>query len=333
MKKKLIFGLIFLLLAFGFLEAQYHFFLRANRYWSNAGVFSTDNKIQSIGSNNTVRAAYNAGSYAEFVCASDGTADFNNMGQINFTERAIANRGEGVYLFANGLAVGNEGAPGDSQGIKMEFDWGSTPTLTGNGRMVHGLDIKMVMEESWDFTSNDRNAVIRGARIQGWSEDDVGGRVMGMYLNARAEGTSEVQGIIGGTDDGPGVIALEARTELGTSAVITTPAVVGLLVFHNGKSGSNLIGDYRAINICQPLMPTQTGTMYGIWFGDDNNTNYYPFDYAFGFSSELDADTTAHYNSGFTASGANTLTDIDGWIIVEIDGNPLYIYCFATKPT
>jgi len=318
-------------LVFGFLEAvgQYHVFHRANRYWHNNGRFSTDHRIQSIGSSNTLRAAYTNALYFDIVCASDGTADLNNTGQINFKERAVANRGEGTYLFANGLAVGNEGVPGDSQGIKMEFDWGSTPTLTGNGRMVHGLDIKMTMEQDWNFTSNDRNAVIRGARIQGWSQDDVGGRVMGMYLNARAEGTFEIQGIIGGTDDGPGVIALEARTELGTSAVITTPAVVGVLIFHNSKTGSNLIGHYKAINICQPLLPTHTGTIYGIWFGDDNNTGY-PYDYAFGFSSELDLDAVAHYNSGFSTHGQGT---VDGWIKVEIDGNPLYIYLWPTKPS
>ena len=333
MKKKFIFGLIFLLLAFGFLEAQYHFFLRTNRYWSNAGRFSTDHRIQSIGANNTLRAAYSNSLYFDIVCASDGTADLNNAGQINFTERAVANRGEGTYLFANGLAIGNSGEPGDSQGIKMEFDWGSTDTdLTGNGRMAHGLDIKMTMEQSWDFTSNDRNAVIRGARIQGWSQDDVGGKVVGAYINARAEGTAEIQGIIGGTDDGPGVIAIDARTELGTGAVITTPAVVGVKIFHNSKTGSNLIGHYKAINIFQPLLPTQTGTKYGIWFGDDNNTGY-PYDYALGFSSELDLDTVAHYDEDYTASGVDTLTDVDGWIIVEIDGNPLYIYCFKTIPS
>ena len=333
MKKKLVFGLIFLLLAFGFLEAQYHFFLRANRYWSNTGIFSTDHRIVSVGANNTLRAAYSPGSYFEIVCASDGTSDFTGTGQINFTERAVANRGEGTYLFANGLAIGDAGEPGDAQGIKMEFDWGTTPTLTGSGKNVHGLDIKMTMDQEWDFTSADRNATVRGARLQGWSEDDIGGRIMGAYINARAEGTSTVEGIIGGTDDGPGVVAIEARTELGTSAVITTPDVVGVLIFHNGKSGSNLIGDYKAINICQPLMPTQTGTMYGIWFGDDNNTNFYPYDYAFGFSSELDADTTAHYNDSISSNGVDTQSDVDGWIIVEIDGHALYIYCFGTKPS
>ncbi|MCK4760512.1 MAG: hypothetical protein KAT69_10715 [Candidatus Aminicenantes bacterium] len=85
MKKKLIFGFIFLLLAFGFLEAQYHFFLRSNRFWSNAGVFSTDGRIQSIGSNNTLRAAYSPSVYADLICDSGGNLeysapiDFSNM--------------------------------------------------------------------------------------------------------------------------------------------------------------------------------------------------------------------------------------------------------------
>lgn len=332
MKKKLIFFTVLILLTFGFLEAQYHFFLRANRYWRNNGIFSTDHRIQSTGANNTLRAAYTSSLYFDIVCATDGTADLNNAGQINFKERAVANRGEGTYVLANGLGVGNSGVPGDSQGLKMEFDWGSTPTLTGSGRNVHGLDVKMTMEQDWNFTSNDRNAVVRGARLQGWSQDDVGGRVMGIYSNARAEGVAKtVQGIIGGTDDGPGVISLEARTELGTSATITTPAVVGLLVWHNSKTGSQLTGDYRAINLGQPLMPTISGTIYGIWFGDDNNTGY-PYDYAFGFSSELDLDTVAHYDAGISTTGA-TANQIDGWIIVEIDGNPLYIYCYVTKPS
>jgi len=246
-------------------------------------------------------------------------------GRINFSEDA-SRTGEGTHLFANGLSIGMA-TPGDCQGIKMEFDYGVTPTLTGSGKMVHGLDIKMTMDQEWNFTSADRNAQVRGARIQGWSQDDVGGKTMGIYCNARAEGTSKtVEGIIGGTDDGPGVVSIEARTELGTSATITTPDVVGVEIWHNSKTGAQLTGDYKAIVIHQPLMPTITGTMYGIWFGDDHNTGY-PYDYAFGFSSELDLDQIAHTGTALTQSG-----NIDGWIKVEIDGAALYINCYDAAP-
>jgi len=331
MKKKLIFGFIFLLLAFGFLEAQYHFFLRANRYWSNAGIFCTDNKIQSIGTSNTIRSSYTSARYAEFVCASDGTADFNNMGQINFKERAIENRGTATYMFADYLAVGNEGIPDDAQGARLYFDWGSTPTLTGDGRMVHGLDVRMQMEQDWSFTTAKRNAVIRGARIQAYSYNDVGSRVMGAYINARADGGGEfdIEGIISGAIDGPGIVSIEARTEIGTDTEITTPAVAGILCRHNSTTGSDLIGDYMAVYLHQPFHISQTGDSYGIWFANDGGTGD-PYNYALGFSSELDTNTVAHYAE--TLGASLTATDVDGWISVEIDGQQLYIYCFKTKP-
>ncbi len=247
-------------------------------------------------------------------------------GGIGFNEHS-GRTGEGVYLFANGLSIGMA-TPGDCQGIKMEFDYGVTPTLTGSGKNVHGLDIKITMDQEWNFTSADRNATVRGARLQGWSSDDVGGKVMGIYSNARASGTSTVEGVIGGADTGPGIVSLEARTELGSSASITSPAIVGLEIWHNSKTGSSFTGDYRAINIHQPLMPTITGTMYGIWFGDDHNTGY-PYDFAFGFSSELDLDQVADYDTGFTT----TADQADGFITVQIDGTTCYIYVFATKPS
>ena len=331
MKKKLIFGLIFLLVAFGFLEAQYHFFLRANRYWSNAGVFSTDGMIQSIGTDNKIRVAYSGSRYAEFICASDGTADLSNIGQITFKERGIENRGTATYMFADGLAVGNEGIPSDAQGVRLYFDWGSTPTLSGDGRMVHGLDITMNMDQDWSFTSAKRNAVIRGARIQGHSTNNVGGKVMGAYINARANGPGEfeIEGIISGAIDGAGMVSIEARTEIGTDTEITTPAVAGVMCYHRGMTGSNLIGDYMGVYLQQPYYVSQTGTTYGVWFANDGGTGD-PYDFALGFSSELDANVVAHYAA--TLGASLTDTDVDGWIRVEIDGQDLYIYCFNTKP-
>jgi len=345
MKKKLVIGIVVLFAICLFLEGQYHFFLRSNRYWANTGVFSTDGRIQSVGSNNTLRAAYSPGVYGDISCASDNTLDISNMGKVAFRERAVANRGEGTYLFANMLAVGgyddnHPTLPGDSQGIKMEFDWGLSTTgiLTGSGKNVHGLDIKMLMDEIWDFTSGDRNATVRGARLQGWTEEDVGCRVMGLYANARADksGTNaiEIKGVIGSAeaDPGPGLVSIEARTEIGASETLTTPAVVGVLVYHNSKSLGALVGDYRAIQICQPNLPSHSGgSKYGIWFGDDNNTAY-PFDYAFGFSSELNIDQVANLDTGSTNADVNDATDVDGWIKVDMEGTPLYIYLWVTKP-
>lgn len=113
MKKKIAFGLLFLLLVFGALEAQYHFFLRSNRYWSNAGVFSTDGRIQSVGSNNALRAAYSPSVYREFTLDSDAILDLDgpmllnyaptgtsgyNLIEVNYdVEGIVTNSARGIY--------------------------------------------------------------------------------------------------------------------------------------------------------------------------------------------------------------------------------------------
>lgn len=512
MKRKIITCIIALFAIVLFLEAQYHIFHRANRYWHNNGTFSTDNRIQTFGTNNALRVAYNNSVYREFTVDSDGELDLdgpmylnyaptgtsgfnlievdydvegivtnsargiyshvtnrsdtaitgeltggefkvrsqdsnttsvkgihvsidakantittgrgieisiddgdevspgvyehgeittaqglrvahnssgahttiqgiivegpgtwtdgialagtftdgidfsagscttdiklqngetiynstngiiNILGRIEFDEIAIAHRGSGTYLFADELAVGNEGIPGDAQGVCLKFDWGTTPDLSGSGRMVHGLDVRMDMDQDWSFTTSKHNAVIRGARIQGLSTDNVGGKVMGAYINARANGPGsfDIEGIISGAIDGPGMVSIEARTEIGNNTVITTPAVAGIMCYHRGMTGSDLKGDYMAVYLHQPYHPTHTtGNSYGVWFANDGGTGD-PYDYAFGFSSELDANAVAHYNSGFSTDGTGT---IDGWIKVEIDGHPLYIYLWPTTPS
>lgn len=505
MKRKIITCIIALFAIVLLLEAQYHVFHRANRYWHNNGTFSTDNRIQTFGANNALRVSYNNSVYREFTIDSDGELDLdgpmylnyaptgtsgfnlievdydvegivtdsargiyshvtnrsdtaiigeltagefkvrsqdsdttsvkgihvsidakantittgrgieisidagesehggittaqglrvahnssgthttiqgiivegpgtwtdgialagtftdgidmssgtattdiklqngetiynstngtiNVLGRIKFDENAIAHRGTATYMFADGLAVGNEGIPEDAQGVRLYFDWGTTPTLSGDGRMTHGLDVLMSMEQDWSFTTSKRNAVIRGARIAGHSWNDVGGKVMGAYINARANGIGsfDIEGIISGAIDGPGMVSIEARTEIGTNTAITTPAVAGIMCYHRGMTGSDLIGDYMAVYLCQPYLPAHTGTVYGIWFADDGGTGD-PYDYAFGFSSELEAGT-AGYADNSTSATLN-MTDVDGWIKVEISGQPLYIYGFKTVP-
>lgn len=193
----------------------------------------------------------------------------NNDIGITFAE-VTGRTGEGTYLFANGLSIGMA-TPGDCQGIKMEFDYGVEPTLT-TGRQVHGLDIKMTMDQDWSIATKPYNATVRGARIQAWSEDDVSGRLTGAYINARAEGTSKtIEGYISGLT-GPGIIGMQARTELGTAATITSPAAAGIVIHHYSKASSVLTGGYRALQIEIPLMGSAasiSSTTYGIYIGAD----------------------------------------------------------------
>jgi len=185
--------------------------------------------------------------------------------------------GEGAYLLGkrehySGLPIGMA-TPADCEGIKMEFNYGVAPSsVTGNGKMVHGLDVKMTMDQDWDFTLKPYNATVRGARIQAISQKDVSGRVMGAYINARAEGTYEIEGYISGAT-GPGMIGIEARTELATSAQITTTSAVGVLIFHRNQQDADIItGGYRGLQVEVPLMGTGAsieGTTYGIYIADE----------------------------------------------------------------
>lgn len=265
------------------------------------------------------------------VCLSD----YSSMGPIEFITDSMRSDGEGVYIFTDGADTGMA-TPGDTEGVKLYFDYGVTPTVTGSGKMCHGLDIKYIMDQPWDFTSADRNAVIRGARIQGISQNNVGGRVFGIYSNARSEGTYGILGTFATGATSAGLISIEARTEvMGTSATLTTPRVVGLLCYHRNATTAILSGEYAAIQIDEPLHGTSgiTGDRFGILFTDDHQTaaNCY-YDYAFGFEDNLDADAVAHYSANMTTTAVGTTT-VDGWIAVKIDDNVCYIWLWAEKPS
>jgi len=177
--------------------------------------------------------------------------------------------GEGTYLFANGLPIGMA-TPGDCQGIKMEFKYGVTATVTGTGKMAHGLDIKMTMDKDWDFTTRQDNATVRGARIQAVSEDDVSGRVTGAYINGRAEGTSKtIEGYSSAAlHAGPGIIGIQARSEV---AGTITGNAAGILVFHRNTTGATLTGKYTGIQIEKYMgtLGTVSSTVTGIYISDD----------------------------------------------------------------
>src|SRR4030042_1002644 len=72
-KRKLIFGVLTLLLVFTFASATgYHLLFRSNRFWDNNGILSTDNRLQSAGANNAFRLAYSDSYYTEMTCNDEG---------------------------------------------------------------------------------------------------------------------------------------------------------------------------------------------------------------------------------------------------------------------
>ena len=247
--------------------------------------------------------------------------------RIQFIEHTVRT-GEGSCLFANGIPIGMA-LPGDCQGMKMEFTYGVTPDSFPTGKIAHGLMLKMTMDEKWLSVLKPYNAVVRGASIQAVSEDSVGGRVEGLYVNAKAEGTAELQGYYSGVTSA-GLVAMQARTEIQSNATIVTPAVAGLFIHHYSKAASSVSGDYRAIQINQPQLgaaATMDGEEFGIYFCDDLTTGT-EYTYAFGFDTNLEG-SIAHYQANQSPAGMS-FTTVDGYIKVEIDGQPLYIYLWDT---
>lgn len=253
--------------------------------------------------------------------------------RIIFTEDA-GRTGEGTYLFANGLPIGMA-TPGDCQGMKMEFDYGVTKTSFAAGRMTIGLLIKMTMDEVYLPDATPYNAVVRGLSCQAVSEDTVGGRVVGAYINAQAQaarGVAEIQGYWSGATSA-GLVGLHVRTEIQSNDTIVSPAAAGIFIFHRSKATSAFSGDYRAIQINQIQLDapgTMDGTEYGIYFTDDLGTND-AYDFIFGFDTDLDGYGTV-IDSSDTAGGASD-QDATGFITVQVGPSTRYIHLFSTKPS
>ncbi len=313
MKKKLIFGLIFLLLAFGFLEAQYHFFLKANRYWSNTGIFSTDGQVRSIGTSNGLRLGYTPSRYIDMACNDDGELEFEveitrageNFSTMQFwTEWANVdeNRKGVINIFASRdnvlTAQAGDGLPGS----------GGSPDM--------GVQIYVRNNEA-----QPTNYHIRG--IESIASNKDSGAVLGDVV--------------------AGYYSAESRS--GTSST----RIIGLHVIYDQSGGTNTsnTGIFLQCN-----SQSDVGTSYGIQI---NTTNYNQVrEYALFIDSNggswtnaisfngtitsaldfegTDGTSAAYYEAGMTDNGA-TANDLDGWIRVTIDGNVLYILCYANLPT
>lgn len=165
-------------------------------------------------------------------------------------EEDAGRTGEGTALFANGLPIGMA-TPGDCQGMKMEFNYGVSPTLTGGGKVAQGLMLKMTMDQEWSFSSANRNADVRGASIQVELNDNLGGMLDGIYANAYTDiaTNKEITGEHTTAAYGVGMTALEARTEIKGNGTLTVPHIAGVYILHRRMGSGGVTGDYHAIHI------------------------------------------------------------------------------------
>lgn len=306
MKKKFIFGFIFLLIVFGALEAQYHFFLRANRYWSNAGDFSTDGVITSIGAgDNGLKLAYSGGRFTTMIANDEGELDLTKV-------ISRAGEGESTLVFDTTWSGQDEARQG------IINIWGERDTAITSWGGSPEMGIKMTI----------RSQVAHGVGTY---------HVRGMEIVTESRSPSTMGDIV--------AAYFSAGSQSGTESTSIRP----LWVIYD-QSG-NVNTDHSGIYI-QDNSQSQVGTNYGIRltttnynlvreygiFIDSLNgswTNAISFNgtitSAFDFEG-TDGTSAAYYEAGMTDTGA-TAANLDGWIRVTIDGNTLYLYCYADIPT
>lgn len=310
MKKKLVFGLIFLLLAFGFLEAQYHFFLRANRYWSNAGVFSTDGMIQTIGTGNKIRLAYSGGRYIDMVANDDGELEFDveitrageNFSTMQFwTDWANVdeNRKGVINIFASRdnvlTAQAGDGLPGSGGSPDMGMQI-AIRNRAANPTNYHLRGIEAI-------ASNKESGSTLGDVVASYfSAESIGGatatRIMAQWLTYDQSG--------GTNTSHTGLYVLcNSQSNVGTNygIQVTTAAwnqtrEYAMFIDTNGGSWTNAL--------------SFNGTLTNAFdFEDTNGTN------------------AAGFNASYATTGAGA---VDGYIKVDVGGNTLYVYLWPTIP-
>lgn len=313
MKKKLVFGLIFLLVAFGALEAQYHFFLKANRYWSNTGIFSTDGRVQSIGENNGLRLGYTPSRYIDMACNDDGELEF---------EVEITRAGEGfsTMQFWTGWANVDENRKGV---INIFASRDNVLTAqAGDGLPGSGGSPDMGMQI---YVRNNEaqpdNYHLRGIESIASNKDSGAemGEIIAAYFSAESRSGTE------------SVAIKTVQVNYDQSGNVNT-SHTGLYVLCNSQSN---VGTNYGIQITTAAW-NQTRE-YGLFIDSNGGSWTNAISFNGTITSALDFEGTdgtsaAYYEAGMTENGS-TAADLDGWIRVTIDGNVLYIYCYADEPT
>ena len=294
--------MVVLFVAFGFLEAQYHFLLRTNRYWSNEGVFSTDDMIQTIGTSNKIRLAYSNSRYTDIVANSEGEIEIEKI-LDNSSEN------ESVLVFDVTWQNVDEARQGVIN-IYAERDtaitsWGGSPDMV----------IKVTH----------RNTADNGVGI---------GHMRGMEIVASNRSTTG--------NVGSAYFSAESRSGTSSSRIKTLQLIydqsgsvntdhMALLIQCNSQSdvGTNYGINLTTTNYAQTrefamFIDSNAGSWTnGISF-NGTMTNVFDFEGTAGTSG-------AGYNASFSTPGSFAVPD--GYIKVDIGGNTQYIYTYTQIPT
>ena len=300
--KKLAILLVVLLVGFGFLEAQYHFLLRANRYWNNDGVLSTDGRIQTIGTSNTLRIAYSNSLYTDIVA--------NDEGELEI-EKIVDNSSENESVLVFDITWQNVDEA--RQGVINMYaerdtaitSWGGSPDMV----------IKVTQRNTAD------NGVgvghMRGMEIVA-SNRSTTGNVKAAYFSAESRSGTSSSSIA------------TMHLIYDQSGTVNTDHMA-LYIQDNSQSntginyGINLTTtNYNQTREFAMFIDSNAGSWTnGISF-NGTMTNVFDFEGTAGTSG-------AGYNASFTTPGSFAVPD--GYIKVDIGGNTQYIYTYTQIPT
>jgi len=302
MKKKVLIGLVIFLAGFVFLEAQYHFLLRANRFWDNNGILSSDNRIQTVGANNAFRAAYTDSLYVDVVC--------NDEGELEITKTITrAGENESTLVFDTTW----QGQDESRQGIIYLYGERDTALTSWGGAQDFGL--KMHVRNTAD------NTVAAGG-LRGFesvaSNRSTLHSVWAGYISAESRSGSETVNLYGlhilcdqsgnvNTENAILYLQQNSQSDVGTCYGIklmgTAYAQTREFAMYVGAAGGSWVN--------------------GLSF-NDTITNVFDFE-------NTDGTNGAGYNASY--STPNAWTEPDGYIKVDIGGNTQYIYTWTTQPT
>lgn len=280
----------------------YHFLFRSNRYWDNDGIFSTDNRLQSWGTNNALRLAYSDSLYTEIVANDEGELEISKIVDL-------PSENESVLVFDITWQNVDEARQGVIN-LYAERDtaitsWGGSPDMA----------IKVAIRNTAD------NGVgvghMRGQEIVA-SNRSTTGDVVCAYFSAESRSGTESSSI------------RSLWLIYDQSGNVNTDHM-GLFIQDNSQSdvGTNYGIYLTSTNYAQTRE-------YAIFV--DNNagswTNGLSFNgtitNAFDFES-TDGTNAAGYNASYTNPAAYAVPD--GYIKVDIGGNTQYLYTWTTAPS
>jgi len=307
-------GFVVLLVAFSVLSAQYHFFLRANRYWDNDGVFSSDNIIQTFGASNAIRIAYSGGVYQDISCDANGVLNFD------FTNMSSGDSSKVIDIDATPTNL----VGGIRQGaVNITMDRTSDYTMTASdGNSDEGLKVTVQNRSASGDYWRGRAAQFL-TEIRDTSPEVAGAYFMeGLYVAVKNRSGTTM-------NDAGYMTALKAETNHNATG---TCEVIGVNV-HDITQSSTASALYGIKVTTGAYAITRTHGLYissgaGSWTNgisfNDTITNAFDFE-------NTDGTNAAGYNASFTTPAAYAVPD--GYIKVDIGGNTQYIYTYTALPT